>query len=562
MPTPTPNSTMKLEQTGLASVLKGHHLVVPANQRNYSWEHDQIQQYLEDLTLAQREEEPHFMGTLVTIGRGGDSLEVVDGQQRLATTTLLLVAIREKLHQLREDLLVEDIQKGYLYNIDRYQRERVPKLKLNEEDDEFFSALLTHGVDDGALPEPGKPSHELLLGAYKQHVAHVDKLLDGIPEEGQGDALLDWVSFLDDSAGVVLLKVYDDANAYRMFETLNDRGLKTSQADLVKNHLFGASGAKLSEVQNRWAWMRGALETLEEEDVTMDFLRYAIIAMTGPKREAQLYRTLKDRSRTPRQALTLATQLDDLAGSYATSLNSDHTRWNSYPASARKSLQILNLLNIRPMRSLTLAVTAQLGVGETSKSLNLLASLGVRLMIAASTRSAGVELPLGEAAKKVYTGEIETAVDLKRGLSEIVPDDKTFLAAFANARVANARLARYLLRSLERAQAGEIEPYFIPNDDEVINLEHVLPRRPDGNWASWSDMERKLSISRLGNQALMRASDNGYVKSGSFEDKRESYSRSPYALTACIAEETEWTPTQIEERQRRLAELAPTAWPI
>lgn len=386
---------MMLEQTGLASVLKGHHLEVPANQRNYSWENDQIQQYLEDLTLAQREGEPHFMGTLVTIGREGDSLEVVDGQQRLATTTLLLVAIREKLSQLGEDLLMEDIQKGYLYNINRQQRERVPKLKLNEEDNEFFSALLTHGVDDDALPEPRKQSHELLLGAYKQHLEHVSNILSGIPEEGQGDVLVELVSFLDDSAGVVLLKVYDDANAYRMFETLNDRGLKTSQADLVKNHLFGASGARLPEVQSRWAYMRGALETLEEEDVTMDFLRYAIIAMTGPKREAQLYRTLKDRCRTSKQALTLATQLDELAGSYAASLNSDHARWNPYPPSARKSLQVLNLLNIRPMRSLTLAVTAQLGIGETSKSLKFLASLGVRLMIASSTRSAGVEQPLG-----------------------------------------------------------------------------------------------------------------------------------------------------------------------
>ena len=63
---------------------------------------------------------------------------------------------------------------------------------------------------------------------------------------------------VEHSATVILLKVPNDVNAYKMFETLNDRGLRTSQADLVKNYLFGQSGSRLGEAQQKWALMSGA----------------------------------------------------------------------------------------------------------------------------------------------------------------------------------------------------------------------------------------------------------------------------------------------------------------
>ncbi len=227
--------------------------------------------------------------------------------------------------------------------------------------------------------------------------------------------------------------------------------------------------------------MRGALEALEEDDVTIDFLRYGVIAMTGYKREADLYNTVKNLTKTEKQAVSLATSLDDLASVYAATLSSDHASWNGYPAPARKALQVLNLLDIRPMRALVLAVAARVGPAEAAKTLKFLASLGVRLLTASSTRSASVETPLAETARKVYAGEVTAAADVKRELSAVTPSDSAFSDAMKSAKVSNARLARYFLRSLELANSDDSEPYFIPNDDEVINLEHVLPKRPDGN---------------------------------------------------------------------------------
>jgi hypothetical protein len=263
--------------------------------------------------------------------------------------------------------------------------------------------------------------------------------------------------------------------------------------------------------------MRGALEALEEDDVTIDFLRYAVIAMTGYKREAELYGTVKNLSKSEKQAVALATHLDDLAGVYAATLSSDHARWNDYPASARKALQVLNLLDIRPMRALVLSVGAKFTTSHAAKAFKFLASLGVRLLVASSTRSASVETPLAETAGKVYADEITTTAGIRTELAAITPSDSAFTEAMKALKVSNARLARYILRSLELANSSESEPYFIPNDDEVINLEHVLPKRPDGNWDDWNEDERRAYVSRLGNQALMRASDNSHLKSSSFD---------------------------------------------
>jgi hypothetical protein len=200
---------------------------------------------------------------------------------------------------------------------------------------------------------------------------------------------------------------------------------------------------------------------------------------------------------------------------------------------------------------------------ETRRSLEFLVSLGVRLQIASNTRSGAVELPLAEAAKAVFSDSITAADELKAELADVTPSDARLNAAFEFARVSNARQARYYLRSLQMAADAEEEPWFIPQTDrDVINLEHVLPRDPEGNWPHFTDDEVRQNSTRLGNLALMRASDNSVLKSAGFEEKKVVLADSPYSLTAQIGQQAEWTPATIQERQKELAELAVRAWPI
>lgn len=200
---------------------------------------------------------------------------------------------------------------------------------------------------------------------------------------------------------------------------------------------------------------------------------------------------------------------------------------------------------------------------ETRNALEFLVSLGVRLQIASNTRSGAVEVPLANAATHIFGGSIATAAALRAELADVTPTDARFKAAFEFARVSNARQARYYLRSLQMAADAEEEPWFIPQTDrDVINLEHVLPRDPEGNWPQFTDDEVRQNSTRLGNLALMRASDNSVLKSAPFEEKKAILVDAPYSLTAQIGERSDWTPAAIQERQETLAELALRAWPV
>ena len=88
------------------------------------------------------------------------------------------------------------------------------------------------------------------------------------------------------------------------------------------------------------------------------------------------------------------------------------------------------------------------------------------------------------------------------------------------------------------------------------------PKQPEVNWPLFNDDEVRLHGRRLGNLALMRASDNSAVRSDAFEAKKAFYARSPYVLTQKLADYPQWTVQTITERQSHLADLAPRAWPI
>lgn len=550
------------EQLGIGSVLKQHQLMVPPNQREYAWEETQVTQLFQDFARALNDGD-YFLGTIVTIPRANGYLEVVDGQQRLATIAILLAAIRDYLSDKDENILVESINNEFLTGIDRIRRERVPRLKLNVVDNDLFGRIVAGKLDDSDVQKPLPESHELLLSAQKLASRHVRNIVASLDTKDHGDLLNNWVSFIEHNALIVLLRVPSDANAYRMFETLNDRGLRTSQADLIKNYLFGRSGERIGEMQNRWAYMRGALESLDEDEITITFLRHALIVMRGPVREAQVYERVQELVRSEQGAVSFCATLENLANAYVATFNPEHERWNEYPDATRRALQTLDLLNIRPIRPLILAIAGKMEVKEATKSLQFLVSLGVRLLIASTTRSGSVEGPLADAANGVFEDKLGSVADLKKWLSNITPSDREFKEAFERTRVSNTKLARYYLRSLEMSAQNEKEPYFVPFEDRsIINLEHILPKKPDGNWPQFSEDDVDTYVNRLGNLTLMRASDNSDLRSNTFSEKKKIYANSPYLLTAQIAELKEWNPSAIIGRQEKLSELALKIWSI
>jgi hypothetical protein len=561
---PDPGRQIGFAQPGIAAVLRENWLSVPLNQREYSWTEREVKALFQDIYKAINDESPdYFLGSIVTIPRANDVLEVVDGQQRLATTAILLVAIRDYLKTKGETLIGESVE-GILSAVDRKARERKSRLSLNVKDNLFYQSRVLGG---DAAHKATAPSHHLLEEALQMAKAQVSKILGGHDPTNHADVLNKWVDYLEQHAIVVLLKVPSEVNAYRMFETLNDRGLRTSQSDLVKNYLFGQAGNRINEAQQKWSGMRAVLESFEDDDITINFLRQMLVSLYGHIRETDVYDTVVNKAKGSSQSISFLGLLESGASDYAAILNPQHEKWNAYPPSIRRSIEVASIVRVRAMRPLMLAVARKFTPAEADKAMRLIVSISVRLMIAggakSAARSGSVEEALSDTARRVSDQEIETAAKVTAALDDITAKDPAFEEAFATTSVSKAEIARYYLRSLENTAKGLTDPYYVPNDDQqVVNLEHVLPRKPENNWPEFTPEEVEAYYRRLGNMVLLLAKANSDLKSAPFVEKVKIYATSPYEITQQVAQASAWNPVAIANRQRVLAKLAVKTWPI
>ena len=548
---------------GLGEILRLQKLTVPPNQREYSWSEKEVTTLFQDFASAMNDGGgEYFLGTIVVVAKGENTFEIVDGQQRLATTAIFLSAMRNYLKSIKEDVIAQTIDREYLCASSSNMRDVEPRIQLNLADNHFFSCLIT---DATPCEKPTKTSHQLIKEAFDCATTHVKNIVATLDQKRHGDRLVEWIKFLRYSAQVVQLTISSDGNAYRMFETLNDRGLKTTQADLVKNYLFGRAGQRLDEAQERWATMRGALEALDEDRVpTVMYLRHALMLKQGYFRENVLHDNVQVVAKGESQVVTLLTFLEECATVYTALFNPQSDQWNDYPQTMRSAIRTVDLLNISGLRPLMLAVAIKFAPKEAAAAFEKFISWSVRFLIAGSTLTGGyIEVPLAAAAKKVFDGEIDTEKALSKELLPRLPNNDQFHKAFANATVSKPALARYYLRALEMVVQDQPEPSFIPNDDpESINLEHILPQKLLAHWPSFDDAEVKSYCKRIGNLALLQAKKNADLKSASFEDKKPIFKASTYQLTNQLATVESWTTDQIVNRQEILAQWALKAWPL
>ena len=288
-------NSIEIEQVGVGDVLKRYRLRVPPNQRDYAWDVPEVSNLLEDVTFAIATNEPqHFLGSLVTIKRPNNVLEVTDGQQRLATTALILAAMRNIVGD--QHLNLTKLIDGFLSSIDTNTLEERPNLSLNIADTAVFHSLIIHGeVGDGFVKN--RVSHKLLKQAYDLSKAHMKKVIAPLPQNEKWTIFQGWINYFQYKTKAILLIVSSEANSFRMFETLNDRGLKVSQSDLIKNYVFGQSGDRIETAQTSWSSMKGVLESLDDEDIMMNFIRHSLIVTEGFLQQKNIYDKIQSTSK-------------------------------------------------------------------------------------------------------------------------------------------------------------------------------------------------------------------------------------------------------------------------
>lgn len=282
---------IRSELIGIGALLAKYLMEVPEYQRPYSWNREHAKRMFDDfaLCISKRDEEDYFLGTVVLTRNPGGYYSIVDGQQRLVTTTVLFSAIRNYfLSKETEDSGNQErasiISKKYLSDQDFTTLEHKCRLLLAPEDRDIFLQLV---IEDNKKPK-----------SLPDHLTETQKRIQGVTLEAenfieefvaeQGDpieALNSLRVFIESHAKIVCLDVSSDTNAYIIFEVLNDRGLDLSITDLLKNHVFSTcNDSQLKQCQDYWAKMRNSIMSEYDENEIKDFIRQSWIADHGLER--------------------------------------------------------------------------------------------------------------------------------------------------------------------------------------------------------------------------------------------------------------------------------------
>jgi CMP-N-acetylneuraminic acid synthetase len=564
-------SHFTFQDCGIGDLIRKGRLTVPPNQRSYAWKDTHVTDLLQDLNAAIQEgdQEEYFLGTIVLVNSGSGPPEIADGQQRIATTSIIMARARDLLEELGETQRAAAINEQYIQRIDLDTADTVPHLQMNDEDNQYFRSIVISPLIESkdivaATKAALRASNKRLLAASECALDFLRKILATFPAHLQADQIVRWVKFLKERASVVIVTVPDEVGAYRIFETLNDRGLKASQADILKNYLFSKTTAqRVQEAHAQWNAMSGTISSLpeEEDDNLVNYIRHFWIVKDGLTRHKELAKSIKSKVNNELKSMQLLTEARNASVDYISLWMPTSAKWGKYRSTTRQYLHTLfSHLKVEQIIPLVFAVSAYFNEDETDKAFKLFVSWSVRFLLSGS-RGGRLEKPYADAAHAVGNGKITKARELRDFMRHLVPTDKEFEESFAVARVSKAFLARYYLRAIDKAMKGDPTPEYVANEDEKeINLEHVMPLVTGKGWNVDED-EADAAQKMLGNMVLLSAKKNVQLGNSDFDEKKRIFRESSYLVTNQVADYDKWGLEQIRARQASLATFAARTWP-
>jgi hypothetical protein len=538
---------------------------VPLYQRPYSWTTEQAGELIEDLLGFLGDDpkdtvddlSPYFLGSIVLIKEEGrPDAEVVDGQQRLTTLTILLSVLRDTITEPKYSAAMTD----YLYeegnplegNPNRY------RLTLRERDADFFRA---HIQDIGKLPSLMSLNSGQLSDSRRNIKANASLFLDRLALISEEDRVR-LAQFVIRNCFLVVVSTPDLDAAYRIFSILNDRGLDLSHSDILKSEIIGRIPAKEQDKYTH-LW----------EDAEEELGRQAFGDLFSHVR--MIYRKQKMRGSNLKEFREYVIKpvgdpkllIDSVLVPYASALAVLKTAGYQSTEGAEQINYLLRWLgridntDWIPPALLFLAKFAN-NPKEVKRFLSDLERLAAFLML---TR-VGINDRI-ERFAEVLT-EIEKSMDLFRADSPLQLTETQSLALLADLNGDVYRLASpkrlYLLLRLDSILSDASATY----EHGVISIEHVLPQSPGetSQWCEWftSDALRNKWVHRLGNLLLLTHSKNSNASNFDFERKKAAYfikgGISPFPLTTQVLVENEWSPEVVERRQKTNLEFLHGFW--
>ncbi|TMO42864.1 DUF262 domain-containing protein [Pseudoalteromonas sp. S4389] len=535
--------------------------LVPRFQRDYAWDVEQWEDLWNDLTNTDANEGFHYMGYIVLQAKEQYQYEVIDGQQRLVTLSLIVLAAMKAIQNMIEkgedeadnkERLAE-ITKKFVGDKNFVSLKVVSKLELNRNNNRYFQKICS------SLEAPNS-----------RGITSTNKLLrkcfDFFSRKHFGDNGAEIAQFIVDfSSSMVFTKiiVQDDLNAYKVFETLNARGVQLSTPDLLKNYLFSIvtkdenfDEEELDELDERWSEI---IIQLGESNVA-DFVRYHHNSQRKMVTKKELFSSMRKAVTKPEEAYAYLTELIEYAPIYASLINPSDSWWGEQPQEYKEAIHSLSgirLFNIKQPLAILLPAFKRFSPDEFVKAVKYIYVLSIRYNVICHLSPSEQESVYNQIAIKVSNGEYSRASHIKNSeeFKRLYPDDNNFFNAFEFHRMPSRQTAKKI-----RFLLAEIENYLgFHCDYNKTTLEHICPYNPGEQWVNYFGDGINDVKDRLGNMLLM---DKDNLKRADFNAKKAAYAQSPYLLASKVTEYNDWNLESVNEQQRWIAEQAVKTWQV
>ena len=527
---------------------------LPLYQRPYAWTKDQWADLLEDI-LSLPKDGSHFFGAIVVVptqkpNQGIKSYYVIDGQQRLATILIWLAAIRDKMKE-KNDGLSKHINNSFLFSNTFWEGKTIslPKFELGEYDNKHLKNILEGNI---------KEEEHLIYRCYEFYKNA--KYSDDI-----------WQIIIN-NIFVVYINAFNYFNAFKLFETLNDRGLELSAADLIKNFLLMNTATNkdiFNNCINEWEEM---YQKIRDKSPVKFIRRYMLANYKGKFSESNLYQHVRSRleNNIPDQYLQFAKELNSSSSIYKKIFESsfDDKKIN-------KKLDELKTVEVSP--SFTLLIKIMPLYEEDKKSrrddilkiLELIETFHIRWGICGQStgRLDQIYNEICDGLKQKKFEEYLAYIEgkLSRYVKENV-DDEIFKRNFAsrNFKFGEQR-TKYILWKLCKPTGETIL------DIKEIETEHIMPQTLSEQWIN--DLQNQTGkdknqvivsheemLNKIGNLTIIKEAWNRSMSNRIFAQKKIDYVKSDFPITNILKDKEKWIFDDIESRSKDFSEKAVKIW--
>jgi uncharacterized protein DUF262/uncharacterized protein DUF1524 len=540
---------------GTLLALTSPSIQVPEWQRSYSWDTPRVQIFWNDLlnfsnrypdrNIADQE---YFLGALVIVDAGANQL-LLDGQQRLATATILLSVIRDFLKEYKADAAGR-IQQRYIADIDDATNTTNHKLTMNRYDKEFFQREIQEFPSVEPAPVPKLTSHHAIRAAREFFKKTFETKYT---ELGRGEPAYRWALRLQDvltnHVSLVAVRSTDEDNASSVFETLNDRGIGLSTPDLLRTLLLRRANtdAERDEIINQWE----TILAIEDEANVQSFLRHYWLSQYGDIKTHALYREIKQHIETNNvPSLSFSRELAKAAALYH-----DIVTATEAEPDLRRSLLAIQTLGAASLLPAILSAYSIEDIEGRKKFLSTLVATFVRHSVIGGLEMSKLENIAFEIARQSRVDKAFAPSVSK--LTAFAPTDEQFTTKFKTARVGRRSSARYVLQEMEHA-IRKTKELAVEGTDRV-HVEHIYPQTP-ADPDKWKDHD--LWIDRLGNLTLLAKRINEKIKNATFSAKKPEYEKSDLEVTKQLLKYADWNTANVNERQEWMAAFAKDIWKV